>query len=207
MHTMTRTVRLLTLLAALACSPVSAAGETWAPDGTPDPKSVTLGGGITYTPPEAAAPEPDPGAPQDPPGEEVDPFAYRVPTSEEGEYIPTTRAKVPAGIRILSIMHVRGAEPMAAIHIPSAAGGDMHFVRAGDVVQINLAPQLLVTQRTQTQTARGRRGRTTETETKESATTSGSSVPDYFYLRVMRITRDFVEIAPRARPQDTVILR
>ncbi|MDR0362408.1 MAG: hypothetical protein LBJ46_06975 [Planctomycetota bacterium] len=201
---MTRDLCLLFALFFCALSPESLAGEAWPKDEGRDPGVVTLGG-ISYTPSDAYAPESDLVTLDDPPEEETDPFAYRLPASGEDEFIPT-KAKVPRGIRILSIIHIRGAKPIAAMHIPYSTGSDLHFVGVGDVIQIDSQPQQQVTQRTQTQTARGRRGRATQTETQESVTTEVSPT-GYFYLQVKNITRDFVEIAPRARPQDAVILR
>ncbi|MDR1613910.1 MAG: hypothetical protein LBT97_14205 [Planctomycetota bacterium] len=202
---MTRNFCLLSALFFYALAPGAAAGEALPKEEGSEPGVVTLGG-ISYTPANAFAPESDLVTLDDPPEEGADPFAYRSPASGEGEFVPTSSAKVPRGIRILSIIHIRGGKPLAAMHIPQPTGGDLHFVSVGDVIQIDSQPHQQVTQRTQTQTAKGRRGRVTETGTQESIITTVTA-PDYFYLFVKNITRDFVEIAPRARPQDAVILR
>ncbi|MDR2392248.1 MAG: hypothetical protein LBE84_11295 [Planctomycetota bacterium] len=202
---MTRDFLFLSIFLLCAFPPGSPAGETRPNGNAPEPGAAAPVG-TSRAPSEAFMPESDLVVVQDPSEDEKDPFAYRLPTSEEGEFIPTSRARVPRGVRILSIIHIRGAGPIAAIHVPHSTGGELHYVRAGDVIQIDSLPYQQVTQRTQTQTARGRRGRVTETETRESTTTNVSPA-DYFYLLVKNIAKDFVEIAPRARPQDAVILR
>ena len=116
-----------------------------------------------------------------PPG---DPFVLRGAESGEDGFVAAAPASLPRGIRVAGILKPRQGEPVGVLKIPGAGG--LHFVRKGDVVQFE----------SQADTRRDAR---VELRTEQA---SGD-----IYLLVVAITESQVEIAPKARPQETRIYR
>jgi hypothetical protein len=126
----------------------------------------------------------------------ADPFAFG-PVVEGEDFLPTSRAQVPAGIRVVAILHVKGKKPLAVLDIPGSHSGDLHYVREGDVIQID-APA----------------GANPQPRIKEAKSSPGgdsgtavSRSTEHFYILISKISANQVEVAPRTRPQEARILR
>jgi hypothetical protein len=96
---------------------------------------------------------------------------------EEAEFIASPDASLPADIRLLGILVMKGGKPLAAIRLPG--NGQAAFVNVGSIMQVLPASRPA--------------GPATPTE------------PLYIYVN--RITADEVEVSPRTRPEDRRVLR
>jgi hypothetical protein len=105
-----------------------------------------------------------------------DPFAMRGLAEGDG-FVSAGPAAIPPGIRVVAILAVAGKSPVGALEIPGSTV--LHFVREGDVVQVD---------------------RAAGSEAKDA-------VGSQLYLLVKSITKSQIEIAPRTRPHDVRIYR
>lgn len=116
-----------------------------------------------------------------PPG---DPFAFRASGMEADGFVSVSSTALPPGIRIVAILMPRNGEAIGVLEIPGAKA--LHFVREGDVVQLESQPGARAAPRTATDSP-------------------GTATPTY--LLIVSVSENQIEIAPRARPQDTRIYR
>ncbi len=130
----------------------------------------------------AASPDTDPAATSSraapgaaPTSAPANPFSYRMP--EESAFIASPNVSLPADIRLLGILVMKGGKPVAAIRLPDS--GQAAFVNEGSVMQVLPA------------------GR--------PAGPATPAEPLYIYVN--RITADEVEVSPRTRPEDRRVLR
>lgn len=142
----------------------------------------------------------------------ADPFAYQVPADNESGFVSSARARIPNGIRIVAILQVEGKSPMAVLDIPHCSCGDLHYVRENDVIQLDGSTNDSATSTQKPPAAR----RTVPTKQLTSPSTAQqtqaqqpvSSEPEgYYYLVIGKISANEVEIAPKMRPQEAIILR
>lgn len=116
-----------------------------------------------------------------PPG---DPFALRGAESGESGFVSVAPASLPPGIRVVGILTPRQGGPVGVLDIPGAQS--LHFVREKDVIQFEASDGARAASR---------------------AGASGSQSIGPIYLLVVSISENQVEIAPKARPQETRIYR
>jgi hypothetical protein len=105
-----------------------------------------------------------------------DPFAMRGVADGDG-FVSAGPAAIPPGIRVVGILAIAGKSPIGALSIPGSP--NIHFVREGDVVQID----------------------------RPAGSATAGATDSQLYLLVKSITHGQVEIAPRTRPQDVRIYR
>ena len=131
--------------------------------------------------------------------EPTDPFSFSVSSSSEDGYLPTSRAQVPAGIRVMAILRVEDNPPLAVLEVPGRSGAEIYFVRENDVILIDHAGS-----------AGGQVGRGVAAPARTGAQPAPVAAAEsnaHFYILVSRILYDHVEIAPRMRPEDARIIR
>lgn len=116
-----------------------------------------------------------------PPG---DPFVLRGAESGESGFVSAAPASMPRGIRVVGILKPRQGDPVGVLDIPGA--GALHFVRKGDVVQFEPKD---------------------ETRPVARPEVSAPQASGHIYLLIVSISESQIEIAPKARPQETRIYR
>jgi len=132
----------------------------------------------TPPPPPSTVPTPVPPAQaSSASAERGDPFTFRGTGGDDDGFVNVSQAVLPPGIRVAGILKPSGREPVGAIAIPGQAS--LHFVRTGDVIQIDSGSKNL----------------------------SGTAQTGPVYLLIVSVTAEQIEIATRLRPQDARIYR
>jgi hypothetical protein len=128
-------------------------------------------------PPAAPANEPPAQQPPPAPAQRGDPFAFRGSSGDADGFVNVPQTALPPGIRVVGILKPSDGAPIGAIAIPGQ--DSLHFVRAGDVIQIDPVANV--------------------------PSASGQTAP--LYLLIVSVTAEQIEIATRLRPQDARIYR
>lgn len=131
-----------------------------------------------------------------------DPFTLRIPDEESGGFVPAVDASIPSGIKIVSILFVRGQKPLAVIEIPGSSSEDFHFVREEDVIEIDAA---IARSALSAKASKPSKNQKPQTANKSQEQQVNNSEPTY--IKIVKISKNEVELAPLARPQDARILR
>jgi hypothetical protein len=162
----TNRLRVAVLVALFGLSRMALATDTAAATNTPAGQVQDVAG-------STAAEVLQPAEPKMPLG---DPFAMRGLAEGDG-FVSAGPAAIPPGIRVVAILAVAGKSPVGALEIPGSTS--LHFVREGDVVQVDHA----------------------------AGSEAKDAVGSQLYLLVKSITKSQIEIAPRTRPHDVRIYR
>jgi hypothetical protein len=123
---------------------------------------------------------------------EKDPFAFNLPDRSDSGFVPAHSRSIPAGIKVISILFVKGKKALAVLYIPGSSSEDLHFVHEGDVIPIedNSPSKVKVTNKR-----------------KRNKNTASIAKARVFYLSIIKISKNHVEISPQTRPQDARIIR
>jgi len=113
----------------------------------------------------------------------ADPFTYNVPVGSGG-FLPSLTGSVPAGIRVVGILCIRGREPLAALQFPGHE--DPFYVVENDLIAVKKNGE---------EPARGRKP------------DDRNAKDEIMYVQVGAISREQVELFPKTNPSNVQIIR